>query len=87
MSVIVIELKNTCIYIAQKVIFRFYQVALLRAFAKFYSLPEVRVECCSYCSVAKLYPTLCDLIDCSIPGFAEFQCLLEFAQTHVHHSW
>ena len=53
MSVIVTELKNTCIYIAQQVIYHFYQIARLRAFAKFYSLPEVRVECCSCYSVAK----------------------------------
>ena len=34
--------------------------------------------CCCYL-VAKLCPTLCDHIDCSI-----LHCLLEFAQVHVH---
>ena len=41
-----------------------------------------KICCC--CSVTKLYPTLCDLIDCSTPG--RLPCpsyLLELAQTHV----
>ena len=38
---------------------------------------------CCCCSVAKSYPTLCDLTDCSTPGFPVLY-LLEFAQTHVH---
>ena len=38
--------------------------------------------CC--CSVAKLCPTLCDPMNCSMPGFPSLHCLLEFAQTHVH---
>ena len=38
--------------------------------------------CC--CSVAKLCPTLCNTMDCSMPGFPVLHYLLEFAQTHVH---
>ena len=38
---------------------------------------------CSY-SVAKLYLTLCDPMDCSIPGSSFFHYLPEFAQIHVH---
>ena len=38
--------------------------------------------CC--CLVAKLCSTLCDPMDCSIPGMPVLLCLLEFAQTHVH---
>ena len=38
--------------------------------------------CC--CSVAKLCLTLCDPMDCSIPGFPVLHYLLEFAQTCVH---
>ena len=38
--------------------------------------------CC--CSVAKSYPTLCDPMDCSTPGFPVLHHLLELAQTHVH---
>jgi len=33
---------------------------------------------------AQLYPTLCDLMDCSTPGFPVLHYLPEFAQTHVH---
>ena len=36
------------------------------------------------CSVAKLYPTCCDPMDCSTPGFPVLPHLLEFAQTHLH---
>ena len=36
------------------------------------------------CSVAKLCPTLCDPMDCSMPGFPVLQYLPEFAQIHVH---
>ena len=35
------------------------------------------------CSVAKSCPILCDLIDCSTPGFPVLHYLPEFAQTHV----
>ena len=34
--------------------------------------------------VAKSCPTLCELIDCSIPGFPVLHRLLEFDQTHDH---
>ena len=35
------------------------------------------------CSVAKSCPTLCDPMDCSMPGFPVFHHLPELAQTHV----
>ena len=38
--------------------------------------------CC--CSVAQLCSTLCDAMDCSMPGFSVLHHLLELAQTHVH---
>ena len=38
--------------------------------------------CC--CSVTQSCLTLCDLMDCSTPGFPVLHHLLEFAQTHVH---
>ena len=34
-------------------------------------------------SVAKSYPTLCDPMNCSTPGFSVLHYLPEFAQTHV----
>ena len=37
-----------------------------------------------WCSVAKLCPTLCDHMDCSIPAFPVLHHFPEFAQTHVH---
>ena len=43
--------------------------------------PPYAVCCC--CSVAKSRPTLCNPMNCSMPGFSVL-CLPEFAQTHVH---
>ena len=42
-----------------------------------YSLP-----CC--CSVTKLCPTLCNLMECSTPGSSVLHYLPRFAQIHVH---
>ena len=39
-------------------------------------------DCC--CSVAKSCLTLCNPMDCSIPGSPVLHRLLELAQTHVH---
>ena len=35
-------------------------------------------------SLAQSCPTLCNLMDCSMPDFSVLHCLLEFAQIHVH---
>ena len=35
-------------------------------------------------SVAQLCPTVCDPMDCSMPGFPVHHQLPELAQTHVH---
>ena len=35
-------------------------------------------------SIAQSRLTLCDHVDCSMSGFPVLNCLLEFAQTHVH---
>ena len=40
-------------------------------------------ECC-YCSAAKSYPTLCDPVDWSTPGFPVLHYLPELAHTQVH---
>ena len=37
-----------------------------------------------FSSVAQSYPTLGDLMDCSMPGLPVHHQLLEFAQTHAH---
>ena len=39
-------------------------------------------SCC--CSIAQSYPTLCNPMDCSMPGFPILHHFLELAQTHVH---
>ena len=52
-----------------------------------WNLPETGLLPCPllYCySVAQLCPTLCDPMDCSMPGFLVLHYLPEFAQTHVH---
>ena len=36
------------------------------------------------CSVSQLCQTLCDPMDCSMPGFPVLHYFLKFAQTHVH---
>ena len=41
------------------------------------------IYCCC-CSVAQSCPTLCDSMDCSMPGLPVPHHLLEFAQVHVH---
>ena len=39
---------------------------------------------CICCSITKLCPTLCNSMDCNMPGFLVLRYLLEFAQIHVH---
>ena len=43
----------------------------------------VTTSCCCF-SVAQSCLTLCNPLDCSIPGFPVLHHLPEFAQTHVH---
>ena len=45
-------------------------------------LTNVRMS--QFSSVAQFGPTLCDPVDCSMPGFPVHHQLLELAQTHVH---
>ena len=40
------------------------------------------LSCC--CSVTKSCPTLCDPMDCTIPGFSVLHHLPKLAQAHVH---
>ena len=41
-------------------------------------------QLCCCCSGTKSCLTLCDLMDCSMPGLSVPHCLLEFTQVHVH---
>ena len=45
-------------------------------------IPLDTTSCC--CSVAKSCPTLCDPVDCSMPGSPVLHHLPELAQAHVH---
>ena len=51
------------------------------------SYTHIHTFCCCCCSVIKLCLTLCDPMDCSMPGFPVIYCLPEFAQTHVYCRW
>ena len=44
---------------------------------------HVNFFCCCCCLVTKSCLTLCDSMDCSMPGFPVLHCLPEFAQTYV----
>ena len=46
------------------------------------SFPSHVLSCC--CSVAQSCPTLCNPMDCHMPGLPVPRHLLEFAQVHVH---
>ena len=46
-----------------------------------FTIPSIVLQ---FSSVAQSCLTLCDLMDCSTPGFPVHHQLLEFAQTHVH---
>ena len=46
--------------------------------------PRSLQDICCCCSVANLFPILCDLVDYSTPVFLVLHYLLEFVQTHVH---
>ena len=47
------------------------------------NLPQ-RTQTLCFCSVAQSCPTLCDPMDCSMPGFPVLHHLLELTQTDVH---
>ena len=43
----------------------------------------VPIHCCCCCSGAQSCPTLCNPMDCSVPGFPVLHHFLELAQTHI----
>ena len=47
-------------------------------------LKDCKFSSVQFSSVAQSCPTLCDPLDCSMPGFPVHHQLLEFTQTHVH---
>ena len=49
-----------------------------------FSILALRIpEHCCFCLVAQSCPTLCDPMDCSMPGLPVHHQLPEFTQTHV----
>ena len=48
------------------------------------SYVHLTVGSVQFSSVAQSCPTLCDSMDCSMPGFLVHHQLLELAQTHIH---
>ena len=48
------------------------------------SLSALTTCCCYCCLVAQSCLTLCDPMDCNMPGFPFLHCLLEFARPYVH---
>ena len=48
------------------------------------NIKKQKGEIYSCCSVTKLCPILCDLMDCNKLGFFVLHHLLKLAQTHVH---
>ena len=48
------------------------------------NLNKLNVSCCYCCSVAQSCLTLCNPMNCTMPGSSVLQYLMEFAQTHVH---
>ena len=52
------------------------------AFANLVPLWWRAILCC--CSAAQSYPTLCEPMDCSTPGFPVLHHLPDFSWTHVH---
>ena len=54
------------------------------SFSTFVLLHKMKKDPCQFSSVAQLYPTLCDPMDCSMPGFPVHHQLPEFTQTHAH---
>ena len=48
------------------------------------SIYFLRSSSVQFISVAQSSPTLCDPMNCSMPGLPVHQQLLEFTQTHIH---
>ena len=65
-------------------IFKMFVLGLFSFFLSTFSCRANSLPVSCYCSVAKLYPTLCDPMDRSMPGPPVHHQLPEFTQTHVH---
>ena len=45
---------------------------------------DIHISSVQFSSVTQLCPTLCDPMNCSMPGFPAHHQIPELAQTHVH---
>ena len=61
-----------------------YYVGLIRSCRDLHPVFTTIFHCCCCCSLTQLCPTLCDPMDCSMPGFLVLHHLLELVQTHIH---
>ena len=61
-----------------------YVVLFIKQFIFYGNINKKKKLTCICCSVTKSYPTLCDLMNCSTPGFPVLHYLPKFAQIHVH---
>ena len=59
-------------------------LSLMVNFCPSYYRGKVDTFTTQFSSVAQLYPTLCDPMDCSTPSLPVHHQLPEFTQTHVH---
>ena len=57
---------------------------LLKTVRKFLEKLKIELPSDQFSSVAQSCPTLCDLMNCSMPGLPVHHQFLEFTQTHVH---
>ena len=67
------------------------ELSVFRASLELILSPEILLQQCNHslpaqscCSVAKSCLTLCNPMDCRVPGSPVLHCLLEFVQIHVH---
>ena len=78
----ILSFQNFCLSVWTWISGKF-NLTLLKNWMRFASLRE-KQKCFSVSSVAQSCPTLCDPIDCSMPGFTVHHQLPELAQTLVH---
>ena len=60
----------------------YFQGAIIKLLLSMISFILTSTKLC--CSIAKLCPTLCNPMDCNMPGFPVLHYLPKFAQSHVH---
>ena len=65
-------------YVSLSLLYYFFSINLVFYYYIFTSVNSLVVV------VQLLFPTLCDPMDCSMPGFPVLNHIPEFAQTHVH---